>query len=54
MGGEQNVTEEVSAEGRTAIRVVLDREGGQTLVLESQMMSEMIHRGNGGIARGLG
>ena len=42
MGGEQNVTEEVSAEGRMVIRVILDREGGQTLVLESQMMSEMI------------
>ena len=29
MGGEQNVTEEVSAEGRTAIWVVLDRKGGR-------------------------
>ena len=29
MGGEQNVTEEVSAEGRSAIQVILDRKGGR-------------------------
>ena len=50
MGGEQNMTKEVSAEGRMAIQVFLDKEGGQTLVLEGQMTSEMIHQGNGGIA----